>query len=269
MRNLKTGEYYGQHYQELKLKHLLVTDTEYTHEKVDWHYHENPYFTYLLQGELFEGNKKESYYLKPGALLFHNWQDAHHNIKPPGYTRGFHIELNSKWFTNYNMSSFDFEGSIQLGNPLIKQQMNAIVLETKMSDIYTETSIDLLVLNLFEKMKTNPNQSCDKNPKWVSRIKEIMNEELEICSSLLNLSTYLDIHPVHLSREFPKYFKTSFGTYLRTLKVNKAVSLILERKHLLTEIAYMCGFCDQSHFTNSFKRIYGITPLQFSKKIQC
>ena len=91
MNTLKPGEYYGTHYQKLAFKDIVITDTEYTHPKVDWHHHENPYFTYLLQGKLFEANKKEAYYLEPGSLLFHHWQDAHYNIKPPEFTRGFHI----------------------------------------------------------------------------------------------------------------------------------------------------------------------------------
>lgn len=70
MNKLKTGEFYGKHYQKSAFKNLIITDTEYTHSKVDWHYHENPYFTYLLQGKIFESNKKEAYCLEPGSLLF-------------------------------------------------------------------------------------------------------------------------------------------------------------------------------------------------------
>ncbi|CAM4408367.1 hypothetical protein [Flavobacterium terrigena] len=73
MNQLKKGEFYGTHYQKSTFENIIITDTEYTHSKVDWHYHENPYFTYLLEGKLFESNKKESYYLEPGNLLFHNW----------------------------------------------------------------------------------------------------------------------------------------------------------------------------------------------------
>ena len=66
MNKLKTGEFYGTHYQKVALENLIITDTEYTHRKVDWHYHESPYFTYLLQGKLFESNKKDSCYLESG-----------------------------------------------------------------------------------------------------------------------------------------------------------------------------------------------------------
>jgi hypothetical protein len=43
MKELKKGEYFGNHNQELRFNDIIITDTEYTHEKVDWYYHENPY----------------------------------------------------------------------------------------------------------------------------------------------------------------------------------------------------------------------------------
>ena len=58
MKKLLKGEYFGNHYNKNQFNDLLVTDTEYTHKKVDWHYHQDPYFTYLLQGKLFEENKR-------------------------------------------------------------------------------------------------------------------------------------------------------------------------------------------------------------------
>lgn len=75
---------------------------------------------------------------------------------------------------------------------------------------------------------------------------------------------------MHLSREFPKYFNTTIGNYIRTQKVNKALLLVIENKLSMTEICYDCGFYDQSHFISTFKRVYQNTPLKISKKIkQC
>ena len=267
MKQLTNGEYFGNHYHKTQLDHLLITDTEYTHPKVDWHYHENPYFTYLLQGKLFEENKKENYYLKPGSLLFHNWQDAHHNIKPSEYTRGFHVELTINWLKKYQIDSLKFEGSLHLENPLIKEKMNKIFFETKIKDLDSQLTIEMLLLDIFSSIKHIDSSVSLQTPKWVHTLKEVLHSRQQINISLTNLSTILNIHPVHLSREFPKYFHTTIGNYMRTQKVNKALLLITENKHSMTEICYECGFYDQSHFTTTFKKIYKQTPLQFSKKL--
>ncbi|MGO4913668.1 helix-turn-helix domain-containing protein [Leeuwenhoekiella sp. W20_SRS_FM14] len=266
MRKLETGEFYGRHNQKLIFDAFTVTDTEYIHDKVDWHYHENPYFTYLLQGKLLESNKKEFYYLKPGDLLFHNWDDAHYNIKPKDFTRGFHIELNRNWFSKKGFESTDFKGSFAIQNPIFKMAMNTIYLEAKWNDCYTQLGIESTLVALFDLMH-KPNTKIQKTPVWVNQLKELLFEE-EIIYSLENLSHKLQIHPAHLSREFSKYFGTSLGNYIRLIKVNQAFNLILLNKLSMTEICYTCGFYDQSHFIANFKRIYHTTPSKLLKNRQ-
>tara|TARA_R110001606_G_scaffold380322_1_gene540793 strand:- start:1809 stop:2657 length:849 start_codon:yes stop_codon:yes gene_type:complete len=265
MNKLKTGEFYGTHYQKSAFENIIITDTEYTHSKVDWHHHENPYFTYLLQGKLFESNKKESYYLEPGSLLFHNWQDAHYNIKPPEYTRGFHIELNEKWFSNYNIQITDFEGSINLKNPLIKNLMNRVFIESKINDQYSNLSIETSLIDIFGSIKKTEDKIL-KRPIWVNNLQELLFEE-NIDYSLKNLSAILEIHPIHLSREFSRYFGTTLGNYIRLLKLNKAFCLLASNKFSMTEICYKCGFYDQSHFITNFKSVYKTTPTNILKQI--
>ena len=265
MNQLKPGEFYGTHYQKSNFENLIITDTEYTHNKVDWHYHENPYFTYLLQGKLFESNKKESYYLDSGSLLFHNWQDAHYNIKPPEYTRGFHIELNQDWFLNFDIPMANFEGSINLKNPIIKNFMNQVFIETKINDQFSSLSIENNLLEIFNAIKGNTEKNSTK-PDWTNKLKELLIEE-RVDYSLNSLSSKLEIHPVHLSREFNRYFGTSLGHYIRLMRLNKAFCLLVTNTLSLTEICYECGFYDQSHFISNFKRIYNTTPTKLIKKI--
>lgn len=266
MNKLNKGEYFGNHNQELKFDSIIITDTEYTHEKVDWHYHENPYFTYLIQGKLFEESKKKSDYLTSGSLLFHNWQDAHYNIKPPIYTRGFHIELNSEWFLKNEITLSNFEGSINIQNPQIKTILNRIFLETKVNDSHSQLSIELLILDIFNKLDANIHQ-LKKKPKWIKIIKELIKEDSNCDFSLSYLSNELNIHSAHLSREFSKYFGMTLGNYIRLQKVNKALLLIAKNEFSMTDICYKCGFYDQSHFILNFKRVYKMTPTNFLKQI--
>lgn len=266
MQKLQKGEFFGNHYQKSDFEDCLITDTEYTHKKVDWHCHENPYFTYLLQGGLFEANKKESYCLDAGSLVFHNWQDAHYNIKPDEYTRGFHVELNEGWFKRYELNSNRIEGSVQLKNPVIKGVFNKIFLESKISDGFSQTSIDSLLVEVFNTIEKPNTSKSNQKPQWLAKLKEILMEG-NVNLSLTELSLTLNIHPVHLSRTFSEYFGVSLGQYTRQLKLNKAILLISSNQFSMTEICYQCGFYDQSHFTKTFKSFYGYTPLKVLKKI--
>jgi transcriptional regulator GlxA family with amidase domain len=72
-----------------------------------------------------------------------------------------------------------------------------------------------------------------------------------------------------LSREFSKYFEDlNFGDYVRKLRIEKAINLIENSPYSLTEIAYMTGFSDQSHFTRIFKLYTGKNPSSYRKKMK-
>lgn len=266
MQHLQKGKYYGVHKKITDINGLIITDTEYTHDKVDWHYHENIYFTFILAGRLHEANKKESYDCIPGTLLFHNWQEAHYNIKPPGYTRGFHIEIENKWMKNFSLQKKIPAGSLKIEHPSIKSFIRKIYLHSKKDESDAQISIDELliqVLNFTERESENKSSAV---PQWVKKLKEILNEEQPDKISLKYLSNELEIHPVHISRGFSKYFNITIGEYLRKIKIEKSVLLLDDESKSLSEITYTCGFADQSHFNRCFKEVYNLTPLQYRQR---
>lgn len=59
MKLSQTGEFYGQTNTTIKLEGLTLTHTVYTHDKVDWHYHENAYFTFIPREMLLRGIKRK------------------------------------------------------------------------------------------------------------------------------------------------------------------------------------------------------------------
>jgi AraC-like DNA-binding protein len=83
------------------------------------------------------------------------------------------------------------------------------------------------------------------------------------------VSKDLDINPSYLSREFSKYFNNlSYGEYIRKIRIERAVNLLAHSTYALTEIAYLTGFSDQSHFTRIFKQQMGETPSGYKKKLR-
>lgn len=265
MKQLETGRFFGQTNSLIQLDGLTLTDTEYTQPKVDWHYHQNPYFTFLLQGNMLEGNKKEVYHCAAGALLFHHWQDPHYNVKPGGFTRGFHIELEQSWMTRFSVSIEKMQGSLRLHDPDLKLLLYQIFRETKRMDGETSLSIHSLLLEVISAMSHTREPAGKTEPRWVKTARELLQEQGSEAPSLQDLSRALGIHPVHLSRQFPKYFHCHLGQYLRKVKVEKSLALLPNQNYSLTEIGFECGFTDQSHFIRCFKEAMGITPLAYRR----
>jgi len=265
MNSLHAGQFFGLTNINIQIGSLTLTDTEYTHPYVDWHYHENAYFTFILSGNVIEGNQKDVYHCSPGSLLFHHWQEPHYNIKPNGFTRGFHVELRPDWFEAHGLKSDSLQGSINLQDPHLKKMMYNIFKEVKLDNSLAGLAIETLLTQLLD-TATEPNRfSHDRKPKWAFRLKDLLHDSPCANWTLQSLAHELAIHPVHLSRGFAKYFACNLGDYVRMLKVQAALRMFPYEDSTLTEIAMRCGFADQSHFIRSFKALHQVTPLTFRK----
>lgn len=262
MKRSERGFFYGDTTELIRLEGVTLTDTVYDAGKVDWHFHEDDYFTFLLMGGMTEANKKEVYECVAGDLLFHNWQDAHYNVGSGRFTRGFHVELSDDWYVRMGIRADLAEGSMRLSDPLIKSLMYDVFKEAKLSGERGQLGVDAALVRLFAILGKMRVERDGGKPGWVGRVKEMFNHGM-VDWTLVGLAGEVGIHPVHLSREFRKYFHTNLGDYLRLIKVQRAMVLLGDRERLLTEIAFECGFADQSHFIRSFRNYYGVTPLRY------
>lgn len=125
----------------------------------------------------------------------------------------------------------------------------------------------LQVFNTFMRKKIGSKKSP---PAWALRLKEIIQDQIDtnLSLSLKEISKVIKVNPDYLSREFSKYFDSlSFGEYIRKLRVDKAIDLLHSGKYSQSEIAYLTGFSDQSHFIRIFKKHTGMTPLVYKKVI--
>lgn len=260
----KTGQFYGSTTETVLLDGVTLTDTEYAQDRVPWHFHENNYFTFILVGGMTEGNKKHTYECRAGDLLFHNWQDAHYNIASGMFTRGFHVELASGWFDAFNITNDLTQGSIRIPDPQVKTAMYNLFKEMKLSGSSGRLGIEAQLLEIFARLGRMQTTAERKKPKWVDRLREILHDSHKEWQ-LGELAGALDIHPVHLSREFRRYFGTTLGDYVRSIRVQKALTLLGDDRLSLTDISFECGFADQSHFIRSFRSYHTVTPLLYRK----
>lgn len=135
---------------------------------------------------------------------------------------------------------------------------------------HTQNPIEHLLLEVYSKFLKQKSGSR-KIPAWAKELKEILQDQIDtkLTLSLKDVSNSLSIHPSYLSREFSKYFDNlTFGEYIRKLRIEKAIQLIAASKYSLTEIAYLSGFSDQSHFTRIFRKHTGKNPSSFKKNLE-
>lgn len=132
---------------------------------------------------------------------------------------------------------------------------------------HTQNPVDHVFMDVYNKF-IKQRSSQRKIPEWVNELKQIIQDQIDSNLNLKEISRSLDINPSYLSREFSKHFnELSFGSYIRKLRINKAIDLMRQDKYSLTEIAYLTGFSDQSHFTRIFKQHTGLSPSVYKKDL--
>ncbi|RDC64241.1 chromate resistance protein ChrB domain-containing protein [Adhaeribacter pallidiroseus] len=135
---------------------------------------------------------------------------------------------------------------------------------------HTQSPTEKLLLQIFNTYLHQKKSEKKKIPVWATELKEIIQDQMDtnLSLSLKAISEDLNVNPAYLSREFSKYFDNlTFGEYIRKLRIEKATQLLNAPQHSLSEIAYLTGFSDQSHFTRIFKKYTGQNPSDYRKNL--
>src|SRR5262249_13810389 len=139
----------------------------------------------------------------------------------------FHIEMEKEWFDSHDIRAGLLEGSIQLKDPALQSVFQKIYGESKINDDITQLSVDGLLLQSFATILRDSRRERHGVPGWVKKVREMLNDGETEGLTLRKISDETGIHVVHLSKEFPKYFHSGFGEYIRKRKVEKATRLLL------------------------------------------
>ncbi|WP_371224913.1 GlxA family transcriptional regulator [Roseovarius sp. 2305UL8-3] len=89
---------------------------------------------------------------------------------------------------------------------------------------------------------------------------EIMQDNLEDPLPPSEVAEEVGLSTRQLERLFAKYMNSSPKKYYLGLRLEKARNLLAQTELSLTEICVMCGFKAPSHFSKTYRKIYGVPP---------
>ena len=92
------------------------------------------------------------------------------------------------------------------------------------------------------------------------RAKEILHANLRGEISVSSLATECGLSVGHFARAFRQSTGVAPHRWLSMQRVEKAKGLLLNSSLSLVDIAFNCGFADQSHFTRAFTQATQISP---------
>ncbi|NOV00574.1 response regulator [Paenibacillus planticolens] len=111
--------------------------------------------------------------------------------------------------------------------------------------------------------------STDRYGDMLSKVKHHIHEHYDkVDFSLQNIADHVSLSPGHFSKIFSQEMGQTFIEYLTQTRIRKAMELLQSTQAKSYEIAFMVGYNDANYFSNLFKRITGMTTMQFRKSGQ-
>ncbi|MGN6465187.1 MAG: helix-turn-helix transcriptional regulator, partial [Rhizobiaceae bacterium] len=78
--------------------------------------------------------------------------------------------------------------------------------------------------------------------------------------SLTELASECGLSPRHFARAFKQSVGVAPHHWMVRRRCDRAKDMLRGSETSLADIALACGFADQSHFTRTFTRVFGISP---------
>ena len=100
----------------------------------------------------------------------------------------------------------------------------------------------------------------------MQRIMKIINENLSNPElSVEMLAANVGLSRVHIHRKLKELTSQSARDFIRGIRLKQAALLLSSKKISISEVAYATGFSNLSHFSNSFREFYGMSPKEYTE----
>ena len=174
-------------------------------------------------------------------------------------------------------NSHTFAETYQIKDPnleyIFKLLLSEIQAGNKNGKLFIENIVSILAFHFVK------NYSKEQSSGLVENVSGFTSKEIEKAFYYIDKNMSESVKIENLAEEFGiskfnfiKRFKSSTNVtphqFIIRKKLERSKNLLKEGSLSLTDITYMLNFSDQSHFSNSFKKMYGMTPREFRMTIQ-
>ncbi|WP_238900508.1 AraC family transcriptional regulator [Clostridium sp. YIM B02500] len=240
-------------------------------QKFPNHFHDYYVIGFIENGKRYLSCKNKQYIIETGDLIVFNPGDIHTCEQIDDRTLDYRC-INIKKDVMKKIT-FEITGKEYLPNfmefVLFRNELTSSLKELHLMIMEEEKNLkkDELFLLIMEQLIREYS-----NPVSEINIQEASAEIKTVCDYLENnymenitlnqLSNLTGLSKYYLLHSFTKQKGISPYNYLQTIRISKAKKM-LEQGVAPIDVAFKTGFTDQSHFTNFFKKLIGLTPKQY------
>ena len=145
-------------------------------------------------------------------------------------------------------------------------------IETKLPGYQTicQDLLEVILLLLMRRSKFTVTfvPSTRKSSKECAVVRRYIDSHFKENLTLDDLAEVAHVSKYYLAHAFTKEYGTSPINYLLSCRIKESLYLLSETRTSLSDIASMLGFSSPSYFSQSFRRIQGMSPLQYRKQFK-
>lgn len=233
------------------------------------HYHDDPTICYVLRGGFTEYSRGEAVACGSATLKMMPAGEAHSNRFGAAETRGLRIEVDRRRFAEVPAISRVLDERLHTAGGRGGELAHRMVGELTSPDTAGPIAAEALALELLvELARMEAPRRTARMPGWLIAAEERIREQYRGTISAGEIARQVGVNPATLARWYRRCFGCTVGARIRALRVKHAARELTETAEPLSEIALRAGFYDQSHFTNVFRRTFGVTPSAYRANLQ-
>ena len=262
---LAPGNLYGETVRSRKVAHFSLSERFYPPRfETPKHSHKQALFCFVIEGNYTETYGAHTRECNTSSLLFHPAEELHAEHFHDAGGHSFIIEIEPHW-----LERLRDRGTMPEPSPGVKCGMTELLArrlykEFVQLDEFSDLIIEGLMCELMgEAARSSAVSESTHPPRWLAQAKELLHEHFSESLKLDDMAQAVGVHPVHLAQTFHKMYGCTIGDYVRRLRIERACHELATSASTIVDIALATGFCDQSHFTRTFKRFIGIAPSQY------
>lgn len=100
--------------------------------------------------------------------------------------------------------------------------------------------------------------------KLLEKFESILKEQMDNPDlSIEIISQQIGISRSQLQRKLKQFTNQNPSDYMKSMRLRYAANLLTSKNLSISEVTYACGFASLSHFSNSFKEFYGMSPSRY------
>lgn len=265
LKKLKPGCSHGKVLQSFDTAGFIMSEVAYSARgTLSEHSHENAHFCFVLQGTYIESDDRQEMQCKPLTLTFRPPGELHKDKFHNQEVRVFTIEIPPRWIERLRQDSIYLDHSSNFQGGQITRLSDRLVKEVRRMDTAASLIIEGLTLEILAETARHSAQNVERAiPYWLKRAKDLLHARFAENLTLEQIASEVGVHPIHLASVFRQKYHCTVGEHIRGLRIEYACHEIERGELPLAMIALEAGFANQGHFSTTFKRHTGLTPVSY------